>query len=266
MADKRFLNKYLWAMAAKATTLIPCAVGATSMLLSFLADRSGTSLTLFWGGLGGIGVGIGSLFTRLWIGDEKTAEQAHTEIEQEDARERHARREEVLNKLARLLDKDGDDRTTVALADLRAVVKMYEELQKKWKGSLKQVSLQSTFAKVEEISAECVVLLHSSYKDFEQWRKIQTPALKKKIKERREAKIQKVQSTLEELTRGLHAAEEIIVREEDYGSVLERKTEELSRQLDVMKRIDERTRQLDAKIGAGGLEEDASDDILKLDL
>ena len=250
MGKKRFRKKYFLALFASPLTLFPIAGGVTLFcILGALGKISLACLTLILG----LFSGFGTFFTRAFVGSEKIARRVQEEIERED----HEVREIALDKLEKQLTRDKDHRTEAALRDLRALADTFKR-EYGWKDSVKAHSTTEVLSLVDRIFKQCVKSLKATLKIYQTIRTVESDAVRTSLSSRRNAIVQKVQENVKKLVETLEQIQELSVSDDQEGR-LSKLGEELTRQLEIAKRIDERTKSLDQKIQIGSFEEDDED-------
>lgn len=236
MDKRRFRRKYLLGLLTSPLTLFPVVAGATCIMISTALDVlfPGAALT----GALSMAVGAGVFFQRLVLGCEPIARMAREEMEAEAVRQREAE----LDGLDQQLAHDKDERTRRALKDLRALVGAFNKSDF-WKESVNAKSRFDLLCTVEDIFRQCVAWLHRSIELAQLARETATAEVREPILDQRENIIAGVRQSVARLAQTLRNLSERSVSEGP-GTGLTELGEELTHQLEIARRVDERMKSM----------------------
>jgi len=229
MDRKRLRQKVLLNLASSPITLIPVLVGAS--LLLGLWTFSINSVLAAVIGVGALVAGVGSFFTRLFVGDSSAASKAIADLR----REHEQAQIDELDELDAELSKDRDPRTQKMLRDLRALVKTFKDSS--YDDNLNTSSLMDITAGVEDLFGEGVKMLRKSLEFYRTARDIHDQSTRETILARREEVLDDVQKSIDQLGTLLTDIQKMDVADD---SQQERIRQELQDNFDVAKRVRER--------------------------
>jgi len=237
---RRFRRKYLLGLLTSPLTLLPVVAGATCVMVS-------TALGVFFpaaalAGAVSVAVGGGVLFQRLVLGCEKIAQAAQQEVEAETGRAREAE----LDRLDEELVRDRDARTQAALRDVRVLVDAFDKSDF-WKESVNAKSRLDLLCTVEDIFRQCVTSLRRTLELQRLAKESATEEVRGPIMAQRERIIVGVQQLVAGLAQTLRHLSELGASKEGMGPGLTKLGEELTHQLDIARRVDERMKSLGLK-------------------
>ncbi|MBN2589405.1 MAG: hypothetical protein JXA96_06060 [Sedimentisphaerales bacterium] len=231
MDKERFRRKYLLGIFLSPLTLFPAAAGFTGFLGFMLFQKTVNAVVSLAIGLG---LGLGILAQRLIIGSEKIAQKAKKETEDEE----RAERETKLDKLDKELRKTRGKQDEEALRELRFLVDNFNKSDL-WKQSLDAVSANSLLSTIDEIFEQCLSSLYQTIQLYQLAQEAPSKRISDSILGKRDSIIKGVQDSVTRLNVTLCAAQELRVSN-DQEAKLSRLSEELTSQLDIAKRVQER--------------------------
>lgn len=229
MDQTRLRQKVLLNLASSPITLIPSLAGI-SILFVLWTFSINTPLMAFLGILGLL-AGVGSFFTRLFMGDSRVAEKSIADLR----REREQEQIDRLDELSDQLTKDRDPRTEKMLQDLRALVKTFKESSHD--GNLNASSLGDIRTGIEDLFEEGVKMLRKSLEFYRTARDINDTSTRETILGRREEVLNDVQKSVDQLGTLLTDIQRMDVADD---SQQERIRRELKDSFEVAKRVRER--------------------------
>jgi len=242
MKAKKVKRKFWLGLLMSPLTLIPFVGGGTLFLVfGALGKLAQAGFVL----LGGFGLGIGGLFTNATLRGDKFLKKAKDEAADEEKRSR----EFALDNLERELELDNDSRTDGALRDLRALAEAFKR-EFDW-SSTSKVAASELLAIVNKSFVQCVKTLRATLRLYKTINSSNmSKSLEKSLKTKRDAMVQRVQQGVLYLTSLFEQMQELSTAD-DPSAELFTLSKDLSRKLDVLKRIDARTRKLDKQIRVG---------------
>jgi len=231
MNRRRLRKKYWLGLLSQRLFLLPLALGFTLMLASALP---GIRATWALGGLIGVLFAVGYLAQSALLGNERIVRQAREEL----AEEMRTQRADILEALAKELERDQDPRTKRAFDDLMALADAFSE-NSSWADSMSSASALGLADTVNQTIQQCFDSLRSTVEVSRTARKAASAAVRDAIIYRRNRTIEEVQSSIDNLSRTLG---EIQKFRTDGGpsSRLADLRSELKLQLDVAERVDQR--------------------------
>ena len=204
---------------------------------------------------GGLGVGTGLFFTNLILRSDKFLEKAKNEAKNEEK----GKREDALDKLDKDLVHDRDPGTNAALRDLRALAKAFVT-EFDWKNKSSSAAAQNLLVIVNRNFGQCVETLRATLRLYNTINKGDlSPSVRSSLSKKRKEMIKRVQETIKNLTYVFEQMQELSTSE-DPSVELSKHASDLTRELDLMKKIDERTRALDNKINLGDFDSSTVDE------
>ena len=206
--------------------------------------------------LGGFGIGAGCLFSNAIARGEKFLEKAKKEAAEED----REKRESALDKLDKQLASDRDARTNRALKDLRALAGAFKT-EFDWEDSSSKHAASELLSLVSRNFKQCVKSLKASLRLYRTIKTVESKGVRDSFSKKREAIVQKVQESVKNLTTIFEQMQELSAAE-DPSAELSKHNDELTQQLKLMKRIDERTKTLNKQVGLGEYDDTADEDWL----
>jgi hypothetical protein len=234
---RRFRRKYLLGLLTSPLTLLPVVAGATCVMVSATLGVFFPAAAL--AGAVSLAVGGGVLFQRLVLGCEKIALAAQEEVEAETSRAREAE----LDSLDEELVRDRDARTQAALRDVRVLVDAFDKSDL-WKESINAKSRFDLLCTIEDIFRQCVTSLRRTLELQRLAKETATDEVREPIMAQREKIIAGVQKSVARLAQTLRHLSELGASKESLGPGLTKLGEELSHQLDIARRVDERMKSL----------------------
>ncbi|MHA2279842.1 MAG: hypothetical protein ACXAC5_03070 [Promethearchaeota archaeon] len=179
----------------------------------------------------GLAAGIGSFFTRLFIGDSRVAQKSIADLRREHEQERI----DELDELEEELTRDRDPRTQQLLRDLRALVRTFKDGC--YDDNLNTSSLLDITTGVEELFSEGVRMLRKSLDFYRTAREIGDRSTRDTILARREDVLTDVQKSVDQLGRLLTDIQKMDVTDDSQQA---RIRQELKESFDVAKKVRER--------------------------
>ncbi len=176
-------------------------------------------------------VGIGTFFTRLFVGDERVAKKSIADLRREHEQEQI----DKLDELDDQLTKDRDPRTQKMLQDLRSLVKTFKDSSHD--DNLNTPSLLDITAGVEELFEEGVQMLRKSLEFYRTAKDFNDQSTRKTILQRREEVLDDVGKSIDQLGKLLTDIQAMDVQDH---SQQDRIRQELKDSFDVAKRVRER--------------------------
>jgi len=247
MNAKKVRKKYWLSLLMSLPTLIPFAGGGSLFIICGVLGKfvhAGLAL------LAGLGIGIGGLFTNIALRKDKFVEKAQKEAAAEEKEERDS----SLDELEKELELDDDPRTDGALRDLRALAEAFKR-EFEWGGTSK-VAASQLLSIVNKTFVQCVKTLKATlrlYRTISSSRHM-SRELQKSLKTKRNAMVARVQEGVKYLTSLFEQMQELSASD-DPSSELSRLSKDLSTKLDVLKKIDQRTKTLNRQVDLGDYEE-----------
>ena len=229
MDQNRLRQKVLLNLASSPVTLIPLLLGVTVLL--GLWTFSINSVLAAVVGVGALMVGIGTFFTRLFVGDERVAKKSIADLRREHEQEQI----DKLDELDDQLTKDRDPRTQKMLQDLRSLVKTFKDSSHD--DNLNTPSLLDITAGVEELFEEGVQMLRKSLEFYRTAKDFNDQSTRKTILQRREEVLDDVGKSIDQLGKLLTDIQAMDVQDH---SQQDRIRQELKDSFDVAKRVRER--------------------------
>jgi hypothetical protein len=179
----------------------------------------------------GLAGGIGSFFTRLFVGDSRVAEKSIADLRKEYEQQQL----DELDELDEQLTKDRDPRTQQLLRDLRALVRTFKDGC--YDDNLNTSSLLDITTGVEDLFDEGVKMLRKSLEFYRTARDINDTSTRETILARREEVLNDVQKSVDQLGMLLTDIQKMDVTDD---SQQERIRRELKDSFDVAKKVRER--------------------------
>ena len=248
---RKIKRKYWLSLLMSPLTLIPFVGGVTAFfVLGAIGNMLHACLLL----LGGFGIGTGCFFSNAIVRGEKFLEKAKKEAAEEDKE----KRESALDKLDKQLSSDRDRRTNNALKDLRALADAFKT-EFDWEDSSSKHAASELLALVSRNFKQCVMSLKASLRLYRTIKTVESEAVRSSLSKKREEIVQKVQESVKNLTTIFEQMQELSAAE-DPSAELSKHNDELTQQLRLMKRIDERTKTLNKQIGLGEYDDDTADE------
>ena len=229
MDKKRLRQKVLLNLASSPVTLIPLLVGVTILL--GLWTFSINSVLAAVVGVGALITGIGTFFTRLFVGDDRVAKKSIADLRREQEQEQT----DELDKLDDLLTKDRDPRTQKMLRDLRSLVKTFKDSS--YDDNLNTSSLLDITTGVEELFEEGVKMLRKSLEFYGTARDFNDKSTRETILDRREEVLKDVGKSIDQLGKLLTDIQGMDVQDH---SQQDRIRQELKDSFEVAKKVRER--------------------------
>ena len=233
MDQRSFRRKYLLGLLTSPLTLFPI-VGGTTCAVVCGALGFGLPLTAFAGALGAA-FGAAVFCQRLLLGCTAIARRAEQEVELEA----HAAREADLDRLDEQLVRDRDPRTQAALRDLRALAGAFRKGEF-WKNGVNAQSRSELLGTMEEIFRQCVASLRKTIELHELARDAATDEVRRPILAQRDRIVAGVRDSVAMLAKTLRELHELSASKDGCGPGLSQLGEELTMQLDIARRVDER--------------------------
>lgn len=248
---RKIKRKYWLSLLMSPLTLIPFMGGVTSFFVFGALGKMFQACLLL---LGGLVVGTGCLFSNALVRGEKFLEKAKKEAAEEDKE----KRESALDELDAQLALDRDRRTNRALKDLRALAKAFRT-EFEWGDSSSKHAASELLSLVNGNFKQCVKSLKASLRLYRTIKNVESEGVRDSLSKKREAIVEKVQNSVRNLTTIFEQMQELSAAA-DPSAELSRHSDELTRQLTLMKRIDERTKALDKQVGLGQYDDTTAED------
>lgn len=247
MNSKKVKRKFWLKVLMSPLTLIPFLGGLSSFIILGALGKLIQAVLLL---LVGLGVGGGFFCTNSLTRSKKFLDAAKKEAAEEDRQ----KREEALDELDRKLARDRDKRTNAALSDLRGLANAFRT-EFDWGNKASSSAASELLSIISKNFSQCVKTLEATLKLYNTINGSElSEAVKNPLKRKREEMIAKVQENVKNLTSVFEQMQELSTTD-DPSLELTKHASELSRQLDLMKRIDERTKKLDKQIKLGDVPE-----------
>jgi len=238
MPDANLIKKrVLFRTLGSPLVVAPFMLGMTAMTaLWALGGR--VSLGLF-AALAGLLGAAGAFVTQLLLRGEKVARQVSDELAGEEA----AGQQRSLDALDQhLTAADDDPRPETALRDLRALVKAFEEAETAASAAHLPMVVEIR-ARVDELFNQCVRSLGQTGKLWNTAQRLNAPAARKPLLDRREKIIAEVQATVKQVSETLVGLQSLGSRQGP-SAELTRLREELDQSLAVAKTVEEKVQSL----------------------
>lgn len=229
MNQKRLRQKVLLNLASSPVTLIPLLLGVTVLLGLWTFGINSVLAAVI--GVGALLTGVGTFFTRLFVGDSRVAEKSIADLRREHEQERI----DELDELDKQLTKDRDSRTQKMLRDLRSLVKTFKD--NSHNDNLNTSSLLDITTGVEELFEEGVKMLRKSLEFSRTARDFNDKSTREAILQRREEVLTDVGKSIDQLGKLLTDIQEMDVQDR---SQQDRIRQELRDSFDIAKRVRER--------------------------
>jgi hypothetical protein len=242
----RFRRKVLMDLIAAPSTVIPAALGASSMLISLAAD--GNAAVWAFAGLSGLLASAGILATRWIYGADRIIQRAYESLNEQDRRAK----DRELDELDRRLRTDKDPRPEKCLAELRA---MYDGFQRDsaWSGGVGQRSAVEIANKVEKLFQACIISLRRSQDLWETATRMRTNEARDAALAQRERLVEEIRQSVVQLAKTIDGVRSLAVQKE-HDHDLSRIRQELDESLDVARRVEERMQSLEVELGPSAVE------------
>jgi hypothetical protein len=190
--------------------------------------------------LAGVLTATGTFLTRLLLGGEQVTQSVLADIERENQQARQA----ALDQLdARLVNADDDPRPELALRDLRALLKAFEDLARE-ASSVHLAAILEVRGKVEQLFEQSVRSLEQTLRLGETAQRLQTPAARQPILRQRENILEDVRAGIKQLGGTLAALQRLESGGGAPGAELTRLRDELDQSLLVANRVEARLHSL----------------------
>lgn len=229
MDKKRLRQKVLLNLASSPVTLIPLLLGVTILL--GLWTFSINSVLAAVVGIGALMTGVGTFFTRLFVGDDRVAQKSIADLRREHEQEQI----DQLDELDDQLTKDRDPRTQKMLQDLRSLVKTFKESS--YDDNLNTSSLLDITSGVEELFEEGVKMLRKSLEFYRTARDFNDKSTREAILQRREEVLVDVGKSIDQLGKLLTDIQGMDVQDH---SQQDRIRQELKNSFEIAKEVRER--------------------------
>lgn len=231
-----YRRKFLLSLVLSPLALVPFMAGASvAVLFAALGNLAAAGFSVVAGFLISTGVAV----SRFVFAGESIAKDVEAEIESEDFQKREA----VLNDLEEQLETFGDtisERAITAFRDLRTLLRTFKE-SKSWRESVDAITAGGITKTVDEIFKQCVSSLQSSIDLLKTASGLGTRKARSSILRRREEIVDSVEASVNHLADTVSQLQSIggnaVSTQDEKLSGL---GEELKRQLEVARAVDER--------------------------
>jgi hypothetical protein len=187
------------------------------------------------------GVGV----TRLLLDGGKTAQTVRAEMEQEEVQQREARLDELDR---RMVSADDDPRPEMALRDLRALLRAFEEMAERSE-TVALHALVEVRSKVQQLFDQSVQAFEQTLKLGAMAQELQTDAARRTMWEQRENILREIQSSIQQISEALGALQRMGAAGHS-SAEMARLREELDQSLAVANSVESRLDSLLAQPGA----------------
>lgn len=247
MIDRsRFRRKVLLDLVAAPSTLIPAALGASSLLVSLAADGN-TALWAF-AGIAGLLGSMGVLATRWIYGADAIMRRAHESLTRADQQAK----DRELDELDRRLRTDKDPRPEACLADLRALRDGFQN-DATWSAGVGPRSSQEIANKVEKLFQACIISLRRSHDLWETASRMRTADARQSALEQRERLVEEIRASVKQLAKTIDGVRAMSLQQKQ-DQDLSQVRQELDESLEVARRVEERMQSLEAELGGRSVE------------
>lgn len=238
MLDEKILRRRIFLrLLGSPVTMAPLVAGMTVMTAAWALDwHPGVGL---FAGLAGVLTAGGAFVTRLLVGGGRLTTEIATAIE----REQQQARQQGLDALdERLATADQDPRPETALRDLRALVKVFDEISTET-DPIQAATYVEIRARVGELFDRCVESLHQTDRLWQTAQRLQSAAARDPILRQREKIIDDVQASIKQVSDTMIALQTLSTGRSAKGD-LARLRGELDQSLAIAKTVEQRVNDL----------------------
>ncbi len=237
--DNRELQKRVFKRAITyPPAATPAALGTGALLVGVVTANPALAA------MGAVALGVGLVIglANLLFGAKRIREDVFHQMQLEDARAK----ERKLDRLYRRLRMDRDSRSQRALRQLR---ELYESFHRnaRWTTAVDRYTAVDIANSVEKLFASCVDALERLLELGETARRVSSPSAREQVVSQREQLLTEVQQGVDELARTVDEVHTLGARTVTSENV-SRFRDELQRNLDVARKVEQRMRDLEAEL------------------
>jgi hypothetical protein len=196
---------------------------------------------LAFAGVMGLAVSGGALATRWLLSGDAIFKKAFVDLRKEALAEQDAR----LDALAERLKRDDDPRPDAQLHDLRTMYRGFREQE--WNEKVSDRTAVEIATTVEKLFQACIIFLERTAELWETAQKLRTQTAIREMMQSREEIISEIGRSIQQLAKTIDGVRTLSVAN-DEAEELRRIRQELDKNLDVARRVEDRMQTMEAEL------------------